>query len=104
MPKITARDLATADLIKKGVPTPTDFVPLLEFFSGLFFLREVAMGVGVRAIQFFEEEMDSSLDPGQTEADVKMDLALCIAHATNALVALDLLPAESLQALAEAGA
>lgn len=102
MPDTDPKEAALQDLVKRGVPTPTDFMPDLEFFSGLYFLREVATGAVARGVVFFAELDQGGDEVDETAAEVLGSLSEALQYATHALVALGLLPQEAEDALSEA--
>jgi hypothetical protein len=102
LPEETPRDVALALMVNRGVPVPSNWVPDFPLPSALFILSEVARGVMESAVVFFGEMDQAGDEVDDKAAEVLNALSSCMAGATMALVALDLLPQEAEDAMTEA--
>jgi hypothetical protein len=102
LPKLTPRDAALAELTNKGMPAPSEFMPDFDLPPALFILREVVQGAMESAVIFFGKMAESGDEVSDTAAEVFNAIAQCMAGATHALVALEMLPQAAEDAMMEA--
>lgn len=95
-------DAVQSELSANMVPWPDDYVEDLTPPAALFLLRQMAMAtirVVAGASVSLEEDGD---EPSPTITEVLNGVAACIAGATHACVALEILPPEAEEALERA--
>ena len=95
----TALETVQAELSAAMVPWPDDYVEDLSPQAALFLLRQLAMATAKVVLGAALSLEDDPEDDAGVIDEVNNGVAACVAGATHALVALEVLPPEAESAL-----
>jgi hypothetical protein len=92
-------EAAQAELSDKMIPWPDDYIEDLSPHAALFLLRQMSMGVAKVTLGAMISLAEDPEGDAGILAEIANGVAACVAGATHACVALEILPPEAEQAL-----